>query len=222
MKKLSSKLLLLLGLLFGSPALELQAQYPTAGIKAGALQILGDNLDGIAMGLGFDAEVNYAMRFADNWRAVVSGGYYSKSSNRTYGTGPNAFKYSGEVTGYSVGAGARFYLANTIDRYKPYRGQFLPYLQAGGGALFNEVEISDEVLANLPQGFTTESSVIRPFWQFTLGSQFVLATHWRMGAYLSLRGTATDFLDGLRTTTGKNDWQGRAGVEINYVLFAEG
>lgn len=221
MKKLAFRLLFLLGILGGYAVPNLQAQYPTAGLRAGVFQIRGDNLEEDELDLGFNAEVNYAMRFADRWRAVVSGGYYSKSSHRTFGTGSEAFEYSGEVTGYSLGAGARFYLTNTIDRYKPYQGQFLPYLQAGGGALFNEVEISDAVIANLPEGFTTESSVIRAFWQFTLGSQFVLATHWRMGGYFSLRGTPTDFLDGLSSSTNKNDWQARAGLEVNYVIFAE-
>jgi hypothetical protein len=166
-----------------------------------------------------DWELNYAHRLFDLVRAVGKVGYQREVTSRTYPSGiagipPTSFV--GTSSCFSAGVGLRVYLNKNIHDFNPFPGQFLPYVAADGGVLYNQTDAPAQSVQSLRDEYNFVESGFVPFWQGEIGSQVVLNQFLRAGVYVVLRDTPSDILDGIEGTTDAGDWHVRGGLELVY------
>lgn len=114
-----------------------------------------------------------------------------------------------------VGVGMRYILSNSINEYKPYLGQFLPYIGLGFGCIktTNDLEIDSQQLG----GYSLDQQSTFGFaGSAELGFIIVLSKHWAIDAYAGGRTSQTDNWDVLEGNGKGDDWLIHGGLGIQY------
>jgi len=113
------------------------------------------------------------------------------------------------------GAGIRYILNPSVNEYKPYMGQFLPYIGLGAGAINsrNNLELDTDRLG----GYTLHP---QKTFDFTVSGEFgfliILSEHWAIDAYTGGRSAQTDTWDGISGSGDGSDWLIHGGVGVRY------
>jgi hypothetical protein len=134
-----------------------------------------------------------------------------------YKTQPEPVTFQSNTQQLYMGVGLRFYMASSINRYNPYRGQILPYLGLSVGALYSSVILNGE--QSVPEQYGLKTSKAFEFaTELNGGIGYVINDRITLEIFGALRPGFTDYWDGIKGITETNDWLARAGVGVQYRL----
>ncbi len=173
--------------------------------------------------------MNYSLKFIkpfanERWSFTVTSGFGHQTFSRDFGQPKVFYKtYQASTEFQSIarqtylGAGLRYYLTNSVNKYNPFRGQLLPYIGLSLGGVYNNITLVGA--ENLPEGYTShEGSAYSLSGQVEGGIGYVLDDHWVVEVFGALRPAFTDGWDGIAGTTDNNDWFVQLGAGIYYRL----
>lgn len=177
---------------------------------------------------------NYTLRYMlplknEQFVFTAETSFLNMTLKRQFGSGENAVNYQNIATHTYMGVGMRFYLTNSINKYNPYRGQFLPFIGiSAGGVSINR--ISNRAVTPLPiagkrpiddptAGYTFyEGSNFEFASQVEAGFVIVLDKMWSVEASGLMRPGFSDSWDGVKGTTNSPDYfiSGALGLQMRF------
>lgn len=124
-------------------------------------------------------------------------------------------EFHSEVKQLFIGTGLRFYMSNSINKYNPYRGQFLPYIGVMAGISRNTVFQEGE--ARVPEGYVLNHGSATNFaLQVDGGFMYVLNEYLAIEVFGAIRPNFTDETDGVSGITNFGDWTVKFGAAVQY------
>lgn len=178
--------------------------------------------------------LNYTLRYMlplKNERFVFTTetSFLNMALKRQFGTGETAVNYQSIVTHTYLGVGMRFYLSNSVNRYNPYRGMFLPFVGISAGGV-NVNRISNRAVTPLPISGKRPINDPTAGYKFYEGSNFefagqveggfvyVINSIWSVEASGLVRPGFSDSWDGVKGDTHSPDYfmSGALGVQMRF------
>lgn len=199
-----------------------RAQFNSVSIHLGGMSIQGEaaSFDWSnpydLSNLGLDAGFSFIKTFRDEqWKFVVEGNYQTGQHVRNWNTTGTPILLGSRFRSTSVLAGGRYVLNPKVNRYNYYEGQFLPFIGLALGASSTTAEVSGD--QDFMQGFDIlMATELAPVGEIQMGADLILYDNIRLFAMGAMRLTTSDYLDGIRGTTGKGDILVRACVGVVY------
>ena len=179
---------------------------------------------------GFNYTLRYMLPLKDErFVFTTETSFLNMALKRQFGSGENAINYQSIVTHTYLGVGMRFYISNSINKYNPYRGQFLPFVGLSAGALsINRIsnravtpqQIAGKKPTNDPTaGYTFYEGANYEFAsQFEAGFVYVINGIWSIEASGMFRPGFSDSWDGVKGTTNSPDYlmSGALGIHMRF------
>ena len=178
--------------------------------------------------------LNYTLRYMlplknEQFVFTAESSFLNMTLKRQFGSGENAVNYQNIATHTYLGVGMRFYLTNSVNKFNPYRWQFLPFIGLSAGGV-NINRISNRAVTPLPiagkrpindptAGYTFyEGSNFEFAGQVDAGFVLVLDKIWSVEASGMVRPGFSDSWDGVKGTTNSPDYfiSGALGVHMRF------
>ena len=178
--------------------------------------------------------LNYTLRYMlplkdERFVFTTETSFLNMALKRQFGSGDDAVNYQSVVTHTYLGVGMRFYLSNSVNKYNPYRGQFLPFIGLSAGAVSIN-RISNRAVTPLPiagkrplndptAGYTFyEGSNYEFASQVEGGFVYVINKVWSVEASGMMRPGFSDSWDGVKGTTNSPDYfmSGALGIQMRF------
>lgn len=208
------------------------AQNQIVYFGVGLTSLRGETSDQAIMDEDYGA--NYTLRYMvplkdEKFVFTAETSYSNLRLQKVFGSGETAVIYENLVSHTYLGVGMRFYLTNSVNKYNPYRGQFLPFIGINIGGVNISRNSNRSVTAPTLAGK-------RPIADPTLGYEFyegsnyeftgqmeggfvyVINKIWSVEASGIARPGFSDSWDGIEGTTDSPDWfmSGALGVQMRF------
>lgn len=212
-----SSSLLLAFMVSATSAFSQQSPKSAITLRAGVATLQGettsDNVFG-SVGSEFGLMYSYSME-NERWAATAEVTHSMVIAELDFTSDAATHNFKTQVTQSYFGIGIRHILNPSINEYKPYSGQFLPYIGIGVGATKTSSD-ADLDTDNLGGYALHQESTM----DFTASAEFgfiiILSKHWAIDAYTGGRTAGTDTWDGLSGSGDGNDWLIHGGLGLQY------
>ncbi len=184
----------------------------------------------------FDEEygLNYTLKYMvplsnEQFVFTAETSFLNMKLRRQFGTGDKAVNYQSIVSHTYMGVGLRFYLSKSVNKYNPYKGQFLPFVGIGAGGVHinrisNRAVTPQQIAGKKPDEDPTagydfyEGSNYEFAPQVEAGFQYVLNSIWTIEGSGMVRPGFSDSWDGVKGTTNSPDYlmSGMLGLQMNF------
>ncbi|AEV31151.1 outer membrane beta-barrel protein [Owenweeksia hongkongensis] len=212
-----SSSLLLAFIVSATSAFSQQSPKSALTLRAGVATLQGettsDNLFG-SIGPEVGIVYSYSMK-NEQWAATAEVTHSIVNASLNFTGDGSSSNLETQVAQTYFGVGIRHILNPSINEYKPYAGQFLPYIGIGVGAIktSNDIDLDTDKLG----GYTLHQESTM---DFTASAEFgfiiVLSKHWAIDAYTGGRTGGTDSWDGFSGSGDGNDWLIHGGLGLQY------
>lgn len=208
-------------LIFFLPFFNLKAQHTNTSIMVGAgpAIIMGDpDLSPFDLySYGYTIAARYIVPMSnERWNFTIE---VNNTSINQKGWS-NLEYYSAQVSQAFMGVGVRFYVTKTIERYNPWLGEFLPFIEVNAGMVRNNITHNapfGQVDANSGLIIDTKNR-LAPNIQIVPGFLVVLDRTWAIEAFGGIRYNPKDNWDGVVGSTGLGDIYLHGGLGLNYAF----